>query len=441
MKSIYFTNRIFYAFTVVINTVASGYVWKPLYWLGLLLLCLLLAMVLLEIVTLFSFKYPVLVKRSMATLLSIGDDNKVTLNIRSNVKMELFIRILDELPIQLQERNFNIFCKLKPTEKRKLIYTVYPVERGMYVFNDTHIFISIFFRFVERKITADNRAEIGVYPSIIQMKKYELLTLTKISSHYGIKKMRRIGHSYEFEQIKNYVMGDDVRCINWKATARRNELMVNHFEDEKSQQVYSVIDKSRIMHMPFNGMTLMDYAINTSLMISNVALLKSDKPGLITFSDKLGTIIRSERSNRQLKRILEALYNQKLRDTESDFEMLYHGINKVVNGRSLVIIYTNFESIHSMQRVLPILRKINKFHLLVLVMFENTEIIDFINKVEPSDVRGIYTASLAEQMVVDKRQIAQEIRNYGIQCIINKPEELSISTLNKYLELKARGMI
>ena len=99
--------------------------------------------------------------------------------------------------------------------------------------------------------------------------------------------MRRIGHSYEFEQIKNYVRGDDYRSINWKATSRRGHLMVNQYEDERAQQVYNIIDKSRSMKMPFNGMSLLDYAINTSLVISNVALQKHDRAGLMTFSDKM----------------------------------------------------------------------------------------------------------------------------------------------------------
>ena len=125
------------------------------------------------------------------------------------------------------------------------------------------------------------------------MKRFELKSFHKLSDKKGIKKMRRIGHSYEFEQIKNYVRGDDYRSINWKATSRRAQLMVNQFQDERAQQVYSMIDKSHAMKMPFNELSLMDYAINTSLVIPNVALQKHDRAGLLTFSDKIGSVHQS----------------------------------------------------------------------------------------------------------------------------------------------------
>ena len=90
----------------------------------------------------------------------------------------------------------------------------------------------------------------------------------------------------EFEHIKEYVVGDDFRTVNWKATARRGALMVNNYQDEKSQQVFCLIDKGRVMKMPFEGMTLLDYAINASLAMSSVAIKKDDKAGLITFQHK-----------------------------------------------------------------------------------------------------------------------------------------------------------
>src|SRR3712207_1783676 len=127
----------------------------------------------------------------------------------------------------------------------------------------------------------------------------------------GVKKVRRLGHSMEFEQVKEYVSGDDYRTLNWKATARRGNLMVNNFTDEKSQPIYCVIDKGRAMKMPFEGMSLLDYAINASLVLSNVALLKQDKAGLVTFSEQAGAFLQANRTPTQMQAILEVLYNQK----------------------------------------------------------------------------------------------------------------------------------
>jgi len=281
---------------------------------------------------------------------------------------------------------------------------------------------------------------IPVYPSILQMKKYSFMAFDRMTTQKGIKKIRRIGHSYEFEQIKNYVRGDDYRSINWKATSRRSELMVNQFEDERAQQIYCLIDKSRAMKMPFEGLSLMDYAINTSLVMSNIALQKHDKAGLITFSDKIGTTLKAERKGKQLNKILHALYNEKERDLEANYELLYQVARKLINGRSLIMLFTNFESSFALDRVLPILRRINNLHLLVVVFFENTEIEDFVNE-EVDSVEAIYTQTVAQNFIAEKTAMVQTLRQFGIQAILTRPQDLSVNTINKYLELKSRGLI
>lgn len=272
------------------------------------------------------------------------------------------------------------------------------------------------------------------------MKKFELKSPLLISMNEGIKKIRRIGHTYEFEQIKEYVLGDDSRTINWKASSRRATLMVNQYEDERSQQVYSIIDKSRIMKLAFNEQTLLDYSINTTLVLSNLILQKHDKAGLITFSDKIGTIIPAERNELQLKKIFEALYNEKEHFLEAEYELLYHMVRNVIKNRSLIFLYTNFESVQAFERILPILRQINKLHLLVVMFFDNEEVYD-LSKKPVGKLFDIYVQVMARKYLFDKNQIKTELNNHGIHCIKSLPGELSVQTINKYLELKSRGLV
>ncbi len=194
------------------------------------------------------------------------------------------------------------------------------------------------------------------------MKKYEIKTFARTATEFGVKKVRRIGHSYEFEHIKQYTRGDDYRSINWRATSRRAQLMVNQYEDEKSQQVYCIIDKSRVMHMPFHGLSLFDYAVNTALVISNIVLGKQDKAGLITFAENPKALVKAERSRLQLKKIMDTLYKEKEGAVEANYGSLYMNIQKFVNGRCLMFLFTNFESTYALQRVLPQLRKLNDKH-------------------------------------------------------------------------------
>lgn len=246
--------------------------------------------------------------------------------------------------------------------------------------------------------------------------------------------------SYEFEQIKEYVQGDDIRHINWKATGKTKSLKTNHFTEEKAQPVYVVIDKSRPMNMAFGGMTLLDYAVNAGAVVSNIALQKGDKAGLLTFSDRVGVALRADSSPGHMGRIMDALHAEKYRRTEADFEFVYNAMKRVSSGRSLMFLFTNFETLIAMQRVLPVLRKLNRHHLLVVIFFSNDEVEKY--AYEPAEgLQEIYNRMVARQMVGDKRQMAVELANHGIQSIVCKPQDLTINTLNKYLELKAKGMI
>jgi uncharacterized protein (DUF58 family) len=244
----------------------------------------------------------------------------------------------------------------------------------------------------------------------------------------------------EFEQIKEYVAGDDIRTINWKATAKKNQLMVNQFQDEKSQSVYMVIDKGRVMKMPFNGLSLLDYAINSTLVLSNIILKKQDKAGMFTFSKKIENRVAADRRSAQMQRILESLYNVKTNFFESDFGRLYADIKKNITQRSLILLYTNFETLDGLKRQLPYLKGIAKNHLLVVVFFENVELEQLIHS-KTNNIQEVYDQVIAEKLAFEKRLIVNELRKYGIYSVLTKPENLTIESINKYLEIKARGIL
>ncbi len=376
----------------------------------------------------------------MNAQLSLGDENTVHLIVTSKYTMPVSLRIIDELPYQLQVRDFEEWMTLKPGESKEITYTIRPNKRGAYEFHDINVYVSTVLRIAERRIKVNAQQQVAVYPSIFQMKKYELQVFSKTAVFQGIKKIRRLGNNNEFEQIKNYVQGDDFRTINWKATSRRGEVMVNQYQDERSQQVYCVIDKSRSMRMPFDQLTLLDHSINSALVLSNIILRKGDKVGVVTFSDKLGSRLPAESTSVQLRRIMDVLYRQKTRFMDANFEGLYYGLRNVIKGRSMVLLYTNFESMYALKRNLPLLRRINQQHLLVVVFFENSELKEA-SQMESKNVKEIYVKTLAGKFSLEKELIAYELRKYGIQSILTKPENLSVDTINKYLEIKSRGML
>ncbi len=440
MKSLFLTQRFFYLFGSIVLVFVAGFLFPFVFPAAQTFLVLGAALVLLDILRLYGKNVKIESERILPKVFSLGDSNSVKIRIVNYSGLKLNIILLDELPIQFQERNFEKKLSLAEGQEQKLTYDLKPLKRGVYEFGALNLFIESELGLIQRRIRKEQAAEVPVYPSIVQMKQFELKAFNRIAVHRGIKKIRRIGHSYEFEQIKNYIRGDDYRSINWKASSRRGALMVNQYEDERAQQVYCLIDKSRVMHMPFEGLSLLDYAINTSLAISNIALRKYDRAGLITFSDKMGTTLKADSRPTQLNYILRTLYKEKERKGESNYELLYYGIRKMITGRSLLLLFTNFESFYALERVLPVLRKINKLHLLVVLFFENTEVEDFARK-EVNTLEEIYHQTIAQKFLTEKRKMVQKLRQYGIQTILTSPEDLSINTINKYLELKSRGMI
>lgn len=439
-RQLFLSTRFFIIGSFIVALFAVSFVFSWLFAGAIILLIFLFIATIIDSILLLSKKQILEATRDVDAIMSLGDENKVVLIVKNYTEINIFFTFFDDLPFQLQWRDFKIESKLKSHEKKKFEYFIIPRKRGEYVFGNLNFLVSSSLGFVSKKIAIEQKKAVHVYPSIIQLKKYELKSLALFQRNEGIKKLRRIGHSYEFEQIKEYVLGDDSRTINWKASGRRATLMVNQYEDERSQQVYSIIDKSRTMRMSFGGMSLLDYSINASLVLSNIVLQKHDRAGLISFSDKIGTIIPAEKKSHQLRKILEALYNEKENFLEAEYELLYHLVRNVIRNRSLIFLYTNFESIHSFHRILPILRHINKLHLLVVVFFDNEEVVA-LSKKPVKKLNDIYTQTMARKYLFEKNQIVSDMNNYGIHCIKTQPSELSIHSINKYLELKSRGMI
>ena len=440
MKNIYLTDRFFYLFAAVVLLFVISFPVGILFPVAQTVFVLALIIIIVDVMLLFRKETRIKCRRYLPKVFSLGDENKVRISLTNQSNQKLNLTVIDELPVQFQARDFEKKITLDSGQEQTINYTLNPKSRGEYEFGKVNVFMETFLGLIQRRYQHDYKMSVPVYPSIIQMKNFELKAFDRVSFQSGIKKMRRLGHSYEFEQIKNYVRGDDFRSINWKASSRRATLMVNQYQDERAQQVYSIIDKSRAMRMPFNGLSLMDYAINTSLVMSNIALQKHGRAGLLTFSDIIGTTIKADRKPNQLNKIMVALYKEKERNLEANYELLYHSARKLIKGRSLLMLYTNFESMYALERVLPILRRINNLHLVVVVFFENTEIKDFV-KSSVENVEEIYHQTIAQKFLHEKVQMVQKLKQYGIQAILTKPEDLSVNTINKYLELKSRGLI
>lgn len=440
IKSLYLNNFFFYVFCGIIVCFTVSAFFPVIYNAVWLLFYIFITFTILDILLLFATKQNIKGWRTLPEKFSNGDENPVSVSVENDYSFPIGIKIIDEMPEQFQIRDFNLQRNISAGKTHTSEYNLRPLARGEYHFGRLNIYVSSPLRLASRRYIFEEGTMVPTYPSYFQLRKYDLIAFSNQLHQYGIKKIRKLGHTMEFEQIKEYVSGDDIRTINWKATAKKNQLMVNQFQDEKSQSVYMAIDKGRVMKMPFNGLSLLDYAINSSLVLSNVILKKQDKAGLFAFSKNINNRVVAERRGSQMQRILENLYNIKTDFFESDYGRLYADIKRNITQRSLILLYTNFETLDGLNRQLPYLKGIAKSHLLVVVFFENTELEELINK-KADNTQEVYDQVIAEKFAFEKRLIVNELRKFGIHSILTKPESLTIDSINKYLEIKARGIL
>ena len=350
-------------------------------------------------------------ERRCADRFSNGDDNIIGIHIENRFPFAVRLSVTDEIPFIFQRRDIDFRASVGKGRTKDIEYRLRPTKRGEYGFGRIRVFASTRIGLIERRFSCGNETTV---------------------------KIRRPGNKTEFEQIREYVSGDDYRCINWKASARRHSLMVNTYEEEKSQQVISIIDKGRMMQHSFRGMTLLDYAINASLVLSYIAIYKEDKAGIASFCEDFDSYVPPAKLPGQMQTILESLYKQRSTFGESDFSSLCDSIRRHVSKRSLLVLYTNFNGKASMERQLPYMKQLAKDNTLLVVFFIDNDLKEYV-ETPYSSTEDYYRHVIAEKTMAEQRLIVSLLRQNGILSILTPPENLSVDVINKYLEIRRKS--
>jgi uncharacterized protein (DUF58 family) len=437
LANIFFTNRFYYTLVFIATAMIIGHFFDWLFILSKVFLLLTCGLLLTDILLLISGTLDG--KREVAKRLSNGDLNEVKYTVKNSYNFPIYMNLIDELPNQFQLRNF---CISRTITNRSQTFTHHlrPVTRGVYSFGNLQLFAKSRIGFLSIRYTSKEKNNVAVYPSFMALKKTELMAFSPNRFQHTTQKRQRPGNSKEFGQIKEYVTGDDYRKLNWKATARLNKLMVNEYQEEHSRHIYQLIDMGRTMKMPFNGMTLLDYSINASLAVTNIVLKKRDKTGLITYSSQVHTHVKSDNRNLQLHKMLETLYAQETLFEASNLEQVFSTLEKNTQGRSLLLFYTNFESLPGLERQLVLLKKLAKRHLVLMITFINTEM-EKIMDTSAYNLEDVYKKAIANNYLINKNTLFEKLSRYGIMHMKVRPDELTMAVINKYLEIKEVGLI
>ena len=432
-------NRFFLLLALVAVMMALGMLWTPLFHVAAALLALLLALTAIDMTWLY-LGADVGVRRRCEQRFSNGEDNAVALTVTNRSAMALGVTLLDEVPPQLQERHLQWRIHVAGREERTMTYLLRPTQRGEMAFGHAWAYASTFLGLAERRFRGAQPQTVKVYPSFLMLRRLALNPVSDRLMEQGMKRIRRVGSNTEFEHIKEYVTGDDYRHINWKASARRMQPMVNVYYDERSQEVYSIVDMGRTMQLADGGMTLLDHSINAALALSFVAINKDDQAGVATFDVHFNQLVRASRRTGQMHRIMETLYNATTAFGESDYSELCVALDQQVKRRSFVVLFTAFDALNSLHRQLPYLRQIGKRHRLLVVFFSDEQLRSFAAS-QPEDLEDYYHRVVAEKMMHERRLIVDILQQQGIHAVLTSPRHLVVDVVNKYLEMKARRML
>jgi len=437
---IYINTTFYWMMGVIIGISICSFVWTPLYYVAVVILLALFLRIGYEIFILNSLAKDITISRVTLEKWSLGEDHEIQYKLHNHSPSPLNITVFDDLPVQLQHRGAIRELTLAGQGETKFTHEFKPLQRGEFAFGNIYLMIRLEkYALIQYRETVPMNTITRVYPSVIQMKKYAINISPQTASLMGVRKVRTLGENDEFEHLRHHRQGDDIKSVNWRASSRTGELIVNQFQDTKSQLVYSVIDTGRAMEMPFGGLSLLDYSINSALVLSRATIAKYDKAGLLCFSKNYMSYLPAHAHAVQIENVYKTLYNLQTNFEEADYFHLFKYITRHIKRRSILFLFTNFETVHDLNRNLPHLRALNQKHLLIVIIFSNKELVKAAEQA-CQKVDDIYHQTFASSLYYEKLTITKKMSSYGIQNILTSPEDLSLNVINKYIEIKAKRM-
>ena len=388
------------------------------------------------------------IERINDSKLSLGAANLVTLLVANRSARPLNFQLRDEYPYQFESDAVTLAGAAAPYDIHEARYHLRPLQRGDYAFGDINLRYTSTLKTFVRQARYPAAAPVKVYPNVLDVRKYDLMARKGLLFELGLRAARVYGQGNEFERLREYNTDDEFRRINWKATARRGKPIAAEYETERSQYVMSVIDTGRLMRPPVGdpasdggpGLAKLDFAINTALLLSYVATLKGDHIGLLTFADDVRTYLAPRRGKGQFYRMLEALYNVQFEPVEADYSQALTYLDLKHKRRSLVVVFTDLVTLDAARPLIAQMARLARRHLPLCVVISDPNFTRLAAQ-PPRDSGAVYQRAVAEMLLDERRVVLDTLNRNGVLTIDVPADQLTVSVINKYLELKGRGAI
>jgi uncharacterized protein (DUF58 family) len=380
------------------------------------------------------------VSRVFDPVLSARAWNKITLRVENDGVEDLRGLIRDEPPAGFDAGDRQFPLEIPAGDSLDFHYTVRPRERGSDAFQGTAVRLKCPLGLVDRQVWIESEQPVRVYPNVLALKQFDLLTQKGRLRDIGIRRSRTRGIGTEFESIRQYTEGDDYRKIDWKATARKGDIMVRQFEQERNQCVLICIDVGRHMLSEVNGVRKLDHVLDSLLMIANAANMAGDLVGLLVYADTVRRFLPPRKGREQIGLVIEACHDLVAEPVESDFSGAMAYLSQRWNRRSLMITFTDCEDPDRAKSLLAAYIPATRRHLALLCRITDPRIHE-VEQQPTLAVRDMYSKAAAAVLTHDSRAALGMLSNAGVHVLDAEPQELASALVNFYFNVKERGML
>jgi len=378
--------------------------------------------------------------RERDDVFSVGARNPVTLSVRNRSALSLHLEVGDEHPHEFTADGESPRFRLDPDGTWQHTYYLVPHRRGDYRFGRLTLRARTPLGLLQRQRAFDLPQPVAVYPNLQDVRKYNLLGRRNRLEQMGLRRLRVRGRSLEFESLRDYVPGDELRHVHWKASARKGKLVTKQYDLERSQHLVIALDLGRTMASRLGDLTKLDHAVNASLLLAHVASFCEDYVGLVAFADEVVGYLPPHKGRHQTGRVARFLYPLEPRLAEADYRGAFLYLGQQCRRRCLIVVLTDLLDPESSAQLLHVLSPLTRRHVVLCVAFGDYELAELVSRA-PRQQRELYEHAVALTLRQDRARALAILRSRGVLTLDAAPSDLSIAVVNRYLALKEEALI
>ena len=377
------------------------------------------------------------VRRIAEPQLSIGVPNRVDLRVANPYTRALRMIVRDDVPSGIDVDRRRTELEVGPGAEAEVTYAARPLHRGTFRFGDVHLRVRGPFELIDRQGRVAAAAEAHVYPDLHEVRRYEVSLRRGLAYDAGQRRARLAGGGGVFERLREHQPDDDPRAISWKATAKRGRPISVEFETERQQRVLILLDAGRMMSSTVGGLTKLDHAVNTALMLAYVATAKGDEVGLLGFADEVRSYVVPRRGRKQFLRITEELRRIDVTTSEPDPQRAFEFLRARAARRSLAVLFTDLVSEDASRALVAAVTRLAGNNVVLCCVLADPHLAEVAAR-SPASSQELYERVVAQTVLEARAKALATLRQRGVHVVDVPAERLTVATIQRYLELKSR---